>query len=84
MKNSMQVIAIAAFLGCFVIMAIAAGGGKSRLQEGCGEEWYEGDEPRSRPVNEKAAKQPEKEVSVHWQDNRHELIFPAQLFYQVI
>ena len=39
MKQSMQVIAMVAFLGCFAILVIAAGSGKAKSQENCREEW---------------------------------------------
>jgi hypothetical protein len=41
MKQSMQVVAMVAFLGCFAIVVIAAGSGKARAQEDQGrmEEW---------------------------------------------
>jgi hypothetical protein len=39
MKKSMQVIAMAAFLGCFAILAIAAGKNKTHQPEGCDAEW---------------------------------------------
>jgi len=42
MKQSMQIVALVAFLGCFAILAIAAGSGKSRSQEDCHEEWNKG------------------------------------------
>lgn len=39
MKQSMQVVATVAFLGCFAILVIAAGAKKAKSQEHCGEEW---------------------------------------------
>ena len=42
MKQSMQVVAMVAFLGCFAVLVIAAGSGKARSQEKCGEEWKQG------------------------------------------
>lgn len=39
MKQSMQVVAMVAFLGCFAILVIAAGAKKAKSQENCGEEW---------------------------------------------
>ncbi|WP_315819084.1 hypothetical protein [Paraflavitalea speifideaquila] len=38
MKQSMQVVAMVAFLGCFAILVIAAGSRKAKTQENCGEE----------------------------------------------
>ena len=39
MKQSMQVVAMVAFLGCFAVLAIAAGSKKAKYQENCGQEW---------------------------------------------
>jgi hypothetical protein len=39
MKQSMQVIAMVAFLGCFAILVIAAGSRKAKAQENCNKEW---------------------------------------------
>jgi len=39
MKKSMQVIATVAFLGCWIIMVIAAGKDKNNLPEKCRSEW---------------------------------------------
>lgn len=41
MKKSMQVIAMVAFLGCWVILVIAAGKDKSHQAEKCEGEWKE-------------------------------------------
>ncbi|NII24497.1 hypothetical protein HB364_05375 [Pseudoflavitalea sp. X16] len=38
MKKGMQAVAMAAFLGCFAILVIAASG-KTRPHESCGKEW---------------------------------------------
>lgn len=64
---------MAAFLGCFAVLAIAAGSSKAKSQENCGEEW-------------KKCLQPEtnKTVAACERETKQEVVFPVQLFHAVL
>ncbi|WP_276479505.1 hypothetical protein [Paraflavitalea pollutisoli] len=81
MKKSMQVIAMAAFLGCFALLAIAAGSEKAKAQEGCGEEWHKTEAPGDTENNTERVMN---EVASRWADGADELVFHARFFHRII
>lgn len=83
MKQSMQVIAMVAFLGCFAILAIAAGTGKARLQENCEEEWKK-ILPEKKKAADTRAGEHKHRIAQCTPRNRHEVIFPVQLFHAML
>lgn len=83
MKKSMQAVAMAAFLGCFGILVIAASG-KTKLHENCGEEW------KNNRLQEKK-KSAALRTAIHAscmnrrnQDNKQEVILPVQVFHTIL
>lgn len=77
MKQSMQIVALVAFLGCFAILAIAAGSGKARSQEDCHEEWNKGAVPEMKEAEQTDEHKKVKEVAQCIYAIREDLNFPA-------
>lgn len=84
MKKSMQVIAMAAFLGCFAVLAIAAGSERAKAQEECGEEWQKTDVQAGEKTDEKYKEQASNEISSQWTEYMDELTFPIHFFQRLI
>lgn len=85
MKQSMQVVAMAAFLGCFAILVITAGSGKARTQENCGEEWKKGfRQEEKKPANTGNTVTRTAHVAMCTEQNKQEVILPVGLFHAIL
>jgi hypothetical protein len=83
MKQSMQVIAMVAFLGCFAVLVIAAGSGKAKSQENCSEEWKKGIQHEKKTVQSDAVI-PTGCMATCSPENKQEVAFPVELFHAVL
>ena len=84
MKQSMQVVAMLAFLGCFAIVVIAAGSGKARAQEDCGEEWKKGfHQEEKKPASTSTVTHADC-VAMCTKENKQELILPVGLLHAIL
>lgn len=84
MKKSMQVVAMVAFLGCFAILVIAAGSGKARSQESCGEEWKKSIQQKEKKSVSTGSAAHADCVAMCTQENKPEVILPVQLFHAML
>jgi|GEM_PF-1347088 len=84
MKQSMQVVAMVAFLGCFAILVIAAGSGKARSQEDCGEEWKKGfRHEEKKPADARVVTHVDC-VAMCTKETKQELILPVGLLHTTL
>jgi hypothetical protein len=83
MKQSMQVIAMVAFLGCFAVLVIAAGSGKAKSQENCSEEWKKGMRHEKKTVKSDAGI-PASCMATCSREIKQDVVFPVELFYAVL
>ena len=84
MKKSMQVIATVAFLGCWTIMVIGAGSGKSQYPQKCGSEWKKGLHLDREKNNSAGFRKNKTEETVCINDQQQEMLLPAQLFHALL
>lgn len=84
MKQSMQAVAMVAFLGCFAILVIAAGSKKARWQEDCHEEWKKGVVPELKEADHKDQVQPVKEVAQYLPSSAEYMIFPVEVLHKML
>lgn len=79
----MQVVAMVAFLGCFAILAIAAGTGKAKHQENCGEEWKKAlQQEKKAETSVKAVRGPL--MVLCGKSNSQDLNLPVQLLHKLL
>ncbi len=84
MKQWMQVVAMVAFLGCFAIVVIAAGSGKARSQENCGEEWKKGFRHEDKKPANTATVTHSDCVAMYTSEAKQELVLPVGLLHALI
>ena len=84
MKQSMQVVALLAFLGCFAILVIAAGSGKARSQENCEEEWKKGSRHKGEKPASTGTVTHSDCVAMCTKENKQELILPVGLLHTTL
>lgn len=84
MKQSMQVVAMVAFLGCFAIVMIAAGSGKARSQENCEEEWKKGFRQEKKEPASTGTVGHSDCVAMCTKENKQELILPVGLLHTIL
>jgi hypothetical protein len=84
MKQSMKVVAMVAFLGCFAIVVIAAGSGKARYQEDCGEEWKKGFRHEDEQPTNTSTLTHSDCMAMSTKENKQELILPVGLLHTTL
>lgn len=84
MKQSMQIVALVAFLGSFAILVIAAGSNKARSQEDCHEEWNKGVVPEMKEAEQTDKPKKVKEVAQSIFSVREDLNFPIAVLRKML
>jgi hypothetical protein len=84
MKQSMQVIATIAFLGCFSILVIAAGSKKAKQHEACGEEWKKALHKEEVKKVSTVFPADTKAVAICIPENNQDILLPVQLFHAIL